>query len=635
MCCVLAATSLVALTVGVPTHRTLAVEVPLRLVAQNVNVALDRQMRFVVAVDDEQLAARLAADRRAILRVVLHRPVADRASVRGFADGTLNPGVLAREDLAFGRLPRGTNGEFVAILAASSFGRAVTPGLLPVSLVVDTADGAVTRVRTFLNLFDPSASVARLPVSVVMGIDAPPILGPDGTRTLDSATRSRLGGLLDLLDSEPAPYSIHLPPELLDGLGQLGESDLVARVVAAARRHALLPATFVPSASPGADPEAFGVQHTAGLSTLREFAPLDTGVWYSATPIDAPGLAVLAALGYDRVVLAPSTADTRPSNFSRAYGVNGAGASQVRFTDPRFTNALAARDANHVVRATTLVAEILAEHLEVLAAGGDPALRHVVLAAPPGEPPEPAFLNPLGIALLRAPQLSLVPLSASPVDETGPTRVTLPSVAVAESERGATLDVLREELAATASMLPVGSPLRDEWRRSWLVAGSSALADDRFQAHVRGLRARLRAQRTAVRVASSPNLTLGGRSSDIRLQLRNTSDTDASVVVELRSAKLQFPDGARSLLVPSGSVVDLVVPVVARANGTFPLEIRLLTPEGALSLGPPTIVTARVTALAGLGQLITGIAVILLASWWYSHWRRRKLESAAGTTLSP
>lgn len=631
--CALAAASLGALVTAVPTPSALAAEVPLRLVAQNVNVALDRQMRFVVAVDDATVAANLVADRRSTLRVVLHRPVVDRAGVRGFADGTLDPGVLAREDLALERLPRGANGEFVAILSPSSFGRAITTGLLPVSLIVATTEGPVARVRTFLNLFDPEVAVARLPVSVVVGFDAPVLLRPDGTRALDEGTRARLSRLLALLESEPAPYSLHLPPELLDGLGRLGEADLVARLAAVIGRHALLPATFVPTASPGADRGAFEGQHAAGLEVLGAFAPPGTGVWYSRAPVDATGLGVLASLGYDRVVLASATAETRPSNSSRAYGVNGAGASQVRFTDRRLADALAAREANPIVRATTLVAEILAEHTELLAAGGNPALRHVVLSTPTGEPPEPALLNPLGIALLRAPQLSFIPLSASPFDDTGPTRVTLPTVEVAESNRGATLAELREELGATASLLPADSVLRDEWRRSWFVAGSTALADAQFVGHVRGLRARLRAQRESILVASSTTFTLGGRESDIRLQVRNDSVTDVSVVVELRSAKLQFPDGARSLVVPAGSVVDLVVPVIARANGTFPLEIRLLTPEGGLALGPPTVVTARVTALAGLGQLITGIALVLLASWWYSHWRRRRLEAAAGTTL--
>jgi len=30
-----------------------------------------------------------------------------------------------------------------------------------------------------------------------------------------------------------------------------------------------------------------------------------------------------------------------------------------------------------------------------------------------------------------------------------------------------------------------------------------------------------------------------------------------------------------------------------------------------------------VSALAGLGQLVTGVALLLLASWWIAHWRKQ------------
>ena len=36
------------------------------------------------------------------------------------------------------------------------------------------------------------------------------------------------------------------------------------------------------------------------------------------------------------------------------------------------------------------------------------------------------------------------------------------------------------------------------------------------------------------------------------------------------------------------------------------------------------MLTARVNALAGLGQVVTGGAVLVLVSWWYGHFRRRR-----------
>ena len=45
------------------------------------------------------------------------------------------------------------------------------------------------------------------------------------------------------------------------------------------------------------------------------------------------------------------------------------------------------------------------------------------------------------------------------------------------------------------------------------------------------------------------------------------------------------------------------------------------TPSGAV-IGEPIVLTARVNALSGLGQLLTGAALLVLATWWFSHFRR-------------
>ena len=40
-------------------------------------------------------------------------------------------------------------------------------------------------------------------------------------------------------------------------------------------------------------------------------------------------------------------------------------------------------------------------------------------------------------------------------------------------------------------------------------------------------------------------------------------------------------------------------------------------------------ITARVQALSGLAQLVTAVLVILLATWWFTHWRARRREQQA------
>ena len=50
----------------------------------------------------------------------------------------------------------------------------------------------------------------------------------------------------------------------------------------------------------------------------------------------------------------------------------------------------------------------------------------------------------------------------------------------------------------------------------------------------------------------------------------------------------------------------------------------MLTPVGSLPVQDPLVLTARVNALSGLGQLVTGGALLVLISWWYGHFRRRR-----------
>ena len=71
-------------------------------------------------------------------------------------------------------------------------------------------------------------------------------------------------------------------------------------------------------------------------------------------------------------------------------------------------------------------------------------------------------------------------------------------------------------------------------------------------------------------------------------------------------------------------MTEVVIPVEARSNGTSSLEVAVLTPVFGQEIGDPVVLTARVNALTGLGQVVTGGAILVLLSWWYGHFRRRR-----------
>jgi hypothetical protein len=236
---------------------------------------------------------------------------------------------------------------------------------------------------------------------------------------------------------------------------------------------------------------------------------------------------------------------------------------------------------------------------------------------------------PLLLALDRAPQLDIVGLSTASLVDEKTTAVVLPRTT--RVDLAATKDVivkLRGEVQSTSSMLPTDAPQHVLWKSSLLATSADTLDADGFARYVKGLRGQLRALRLMVSVPDSLTFTLGSKLSDLRLQVRNESTVSLSVKVELASAKLQFPQGPQIVTIAPKSALDVVVPVQARANGSFPLNVILTTPDGLTQVGQPTRLTARVSALAGLGQVATGAAILILMSWWIAHWRARKRAQA-------
>jgi hypothetical protein len=73
---------------------------------------------------------------------------------------------------------------------------------------------------------------------------------------------------------------------------------------------------------------------------------------------------------------------------------------------------------------------------------------------------------------------------------------------------------------------------------------------------------------------------------------------------------------------------SVIIPVEAEANGTSSINLIVSTPAGE-PLGEPVTLTARVTALTGLGQVLTGGLVLVLVTWWFTHWRNRRRDALA------
>lgn len=634
---------------GVLPHQTRAANaavvtpIDVRLVAQNFNVLAGTQFRFTVGVPDIAVRNQLEQDTTTTLRITAFAPVVTREQVRSITAGADPVGQLAVADLQLIQLARTETNNYTAFLsttARTNSLRLTKDGVYPIQISFTQNGQPVSKLTTFVNFFNSTIETARLPIAIASTVTTPLALAPNGTIAISDATRKQLADLAQSLEGGAAPLSVQVSPEILDGLvrsTQPVDIDLLARLQTAFANHDLLRAPFVPfdPSSAMRTGRANDFYQVRGLGDeiieLRNGEKnLSPNIWFSNVLVDADGAELLSGFSVHTVVLTPDAATKIGTldNYAKPYRISGDVA--LRTTDPVFAKTLSSNQINPVITAYSLAAELLAQRQEVIDSGGVLSSNFVILTTTSGAPINTALLTPLAIAIDRAPQLRLRALSSLPRANSEATLVKVPrSNGVDVSIAGKAIDSLVDELASTSLMLPPDAPQYVAWTTSQLVMLDDRLSSEEFASYFKGFRNQLRMLRASVNVPESLSFTLGGRESDLRLQLRNDAAVDLTVSVEISSAKLQFPDEERIVTVPANGAIDLVIPVVARASGRFPIEVVLYTPDGLVQAGQRVQLTARVAAIAGLGLVVSGAAALVLLAWWLSHWRTKRRELAA------
>jgi len=634
---------------GVLPHQTRAsnaavvTPVDVRLVAQNFNVLAGTQFRFTVGIPDAAIRNQLEQDPTTTLRITAFASVTTREQVRSITAGVEPVGQLAVADLQLIQLARTETNNYTAFLSTTARAnslRLTKDGVYPIQISFVQNGQPVSKLTTFVNFFNSTIETARLPIAIVSTVTTPLALAPNGVISVSDTTRKILTDLAQSLEGGAAPLSVQVSPEILDGLArstQPVDTDLLARLQSAFSNHDLLRAPFVPF-----DPSS--TQRTSRANDFKQLSNLgdqilelrngeknlSPNVWFSNVLIDVDGAALLKTSNVRTVVLTPGAAAKIGTldNYAKPYRISSDVA--LRTTDPLYATALSSNKTNLVITAYSLVAELLAQRQEVIAGGGVLSSNFVILTTTSGAPINTSLLAPLAVAIDRAPQLRLRALSSLPRATSEATLVKVPrSDGVDVSVAGKAIDSLADELASTSLMLPADAPQHAAWTTSQLTMLDDRLSGDDFGLYLKGFRNQLRLLRASVKIPESLSFTLGGRKSDLRLQLRNDAAVDLTVSVEISSAKLQFPDEDRVVTVPANGAIDLVIPVVARASGRFPIEVVLYTPDGLVQAGQRVRLTARVAAIAGLGLVVSGAATLVLLAWWLSHWRANRRKLAA------
>lgn len=275
----------------------------------------------------------------------------------------------------------------------------------------------------------------------------------------------------------------------------------------------------------------------------------------------------------------------------------------------------------------------------LLGMGKDLDLVMVALGTDDARPADPAVLRQLFRLIGSSPVLAATTLPRPAATETTGDVLDL-SLGADTTLDGtkALVDELTPRVNNTISMLGDADPRRSDWP-SMLTTMLSSRADPVLTAALeKNLRAATRRVLGSLDLPAAANFTLSSRKAELRLQVRNTSGTALRAIVRFRSAKLKFAEPRQLLEIPANASAEVVMAVEARSNGRFPVTVQLLTPRGNLSLGEPVTITANVSAIAGLGQVVTATALLVLLTWWAHNWRgrrRRAIEAALATANHP
>ena len=628
--------------------RTLPSAIEARLIGQNFNVTIGKQFRFVVSIPNKATLSELRSTKNAVLRVEVHTAVASRDAVRDAASGAVTPTIIETHDLPFASLGSNDSGDVIALLGSNAGGSSIRlrkSGVYPVSLSIRVGDHESSRLLTFVNFITVQTSKNTLSVSLVAEVSPSLSQTATGEISLADSTRTTLSNVVSSLSGDSGVMSLRISPETLNSLAissNPNDAELLGQLQVVLAKHQVLASTFVPFDPSSAEKAKLGSEFDKQLArgieildTRNGDAVINPRTWFSTRPINTDGVALLARSGYTNLVFSPQAAQSLGAldSYTKQYRANYAGDAtrkvSIAVADPQYAASLSMGNSNPVQTSMAIAAEIVAQQGELVAGQRQPLDHHLVVSTLDGTVPNPVLLNSLLVALSNAPQITLRPLGSIQRATEESTPLTMPSGAPIDLRaRRPQLQSVVDEIAATQTMLTVDAPQRMWWEDALLLIQSSSLTPDRFDLYLKGFRAQLRGFRASVSVPQSLTFTLSGKSSDLRLQLRNSASMPLSVLVTLSSAKLTFPEKPQVVTVAANSAVDVIVPVIARANGTFPLEIVLYTPDGSAQVGKRIRLSARVSALAGLGQLVTGVAILLLASWWVAHWRKQHRAKA-------
>jgi hypothetical protein len=531
-------------------------------------------------------------------------------------------------------------------------------GVYPVEVELRQADG--TRLAGFVT---PVVAVApganggpaigqRLGVSWVVPAVAAPAYQADGKPDPDVVAElrpeGRLGRQAVALANAGVPLTLAPGPETLEAWTQLANDDPGLSTSLGAMRDALgrsqvLSGPYVPldvrslvggglSAEVGSEL----VQGTERLSAL-----LGTRVdprTVIARPANDASVARLRDAGVDRLVLDGANLTPREDQFTPAqpFAVRSQQGMATAVGSDVGLQQLLEGDDPPALRAQRFLAG-----LSVVALEQPNVHRGVVVLEPDDWDASTALLESALGGLTDHPLLQ--PMTVDDLIATVPPATSgnapverqfaaspVPSPPVTDRE----YTDAQNELAAFNALVPPPNPIADPANRSLLVSLSSAWTGTAGRARARSElgKIHLDVEQFVNRLhvpALNSTITLTAEKGDIPVTFLNQTGQQLRVRVHLQSDKLQFPDGDERVLDLPPRSTTVRFSVQAQSSGTFPLTLKVTSPDGALLLQQTEVKVRTTFFVTNVGLILTVGAGLFLAGWWAHDIRRRRRRRTA------
>jgi hypothetical protein len=591
-------------------------------------------------------------DNNAAIEVRVHGRITTRQQVQDVSDDGAIPRVTDVATVTIPNITVDDTGALVVRVPLQASNRGLSGlymaelGVYPITIVARQEGRITAQTLTYVHRVAPDNTPEPVTTSLVVALRATPSIQPDGAVVVSDDLRDRINRFVDTITSVNAPFTIAIQPEILWSLQNSPDnqdSALLERLTASltGRTLALLP--FVPidvsAASRAGATEEYLRQLRLGEDVLLQLLPnsvVQRSTAIISDSLDATGINLLRDAGRRTIIATPSAMDdfqySSSSSVKNIANHNDASPMTMLLSDQTLHEVMKSPVSKPVERAHRMIAELLLHQNDLQQDGIKTADMRFVISTFDGTSPSQQLLQSL-VALLRAdPAFTLINSALDSPSTTSDAQVTVPRISSGDiSERTNALARLQVERDATSSMLPDDDPRIVFWEQLDGLIISSEVDD--YVPYVDGLEAQFQDLRDAVTLANPGSITLGSRNGDIRLQMRNTAPEDLTVRILMSSPKLEFPGGPQVVTLTARSTTDIVIPVRTRTNGRFPVLISVTTPEGDYAVLAPTTFSARVTAIAGLGQLVMISFILIVLAWWWASWRKSRRERAAGGTV--